>query len=41
MKIIVIIETYDSSTVEDIERVVDTGLNNNGIDCSYDVEVKE
>ena len=39
--ITVTIEVYDNSSVEDIERAVSAGLDSNGIDCSYDVEVKE
>ena len=38
----VTIEVYDNSTVEDVERAVSVGLDNNGIDCTYDVEeIKE
>lgn len=36
--IIVTVEVYDESTVEDIEEAINTGLNNNGIDCTYDVQ---
>lgn len=39
--ITVTIEIYDNSSVEDVERAVSAGLNNNGIDCTYDVEEKE
>lgn len=40
--ITVIIEVYDNSSVEDVERAVSAGLDNNGIDCTYEVEeVKE
>lgn len=39
--ITVTIEIYDNSSVEDVERAVSAGLDNNGIDCTYDVEVKE
>ena len=40
--ITVTIEVYDNSSVEDIERVISAGLDNNGIDCTNDVEeVKE
>ena len=36
MKTITItIEVYDASTVEDVERA---GLDNNGIECTYNVE---
>lgn len=38
----VTIEVYDNSTVEDVEKAVSAGLDNNGIDCTYDVEeIKE
>lgn len=40
--ITVTIEVYDDSTVEDVERAISAGLNDNGIVCTYDVEeVKE
>lgn len=39
--ITVTIEVYDNSSVEDVERAVSTGLDSNGIDCTYDVEEKE
>ena len=40
--ITVIIEVYDNSSVEDVERAVSAGLDNNRIDCTYEVEeVKE
>ena len=36
MKTITItIEVYDASTVEDVERAVSAGLDNNGIECTY------
>lgn len=39
MKTITItIEVYDASTVEDVERAVSAGLDNNGIECTYNVE---
>ena len=39
MKTITItIEVYDASTVEDAERAVSAGLDNNGIECTYNVE---
>lgn len=36
----VTVEVYDGSTVEDVERAVEDGLNSKGIDCTYDVEEK-
>lgn len=36
--ITVTIEIYDNSSVEDVERAVSAGLDNNGIDCTYDVK---
>lgn len=36
--ITVTIEVYDNSSVEDVERVVSAGLDNNGIDCTYDIK---
>lgn len=42
MKIILItVEVYDNSTTEDVEKAIGAGLNNNEIDCTYDVEEKE
>lgn len=37
----VTVEVYDGSTVEDVERVVEDGLNSKGIDCTFNVEKKE
>lgn len=40
--ITVTIEIYDNSSVEDVERAISAGLDNNGIDCTYNVEeIKE
>lgn len=39
--IMITVEVYDDSTVEDIERAVSSGLDNCGIDCSYDIEMAE
>lgn len=36
--IIVTIEAYDNSSVEDVERAVSTGLDSNGIHCTYDIK---
>lgn len=42
MKIItVLIDVFDDSTSEDIERAVFAGLDSNGIDCIYNVEERE
>ena len=33
------VEVYDeSTTVEDVERAISAGLNDNGSDCTYDVK---
>ena len=37
----VTIEIYDKSTIEDVEKAIDSGLNDAGIDCTYNVEEKE
>lgn len=37
----VAVEVYDRSTVKDVERAIDEGLNNKGIDCTFNVEKKE
>lgn len=39
--VLITVEIYDNSTTEDIERAISAGLDNNGIDCTYDVEEKE
>lgn len=36
----VTVEVYDGSTVEDVGKAIDEGLNSKGIDCTYDVEEK-
>lgn len=42
MKIItVVIDVFDDSTSEDIERAVSAGFDSNGIDCIYNVEERE
>ena len=38
--ILITVEVYDDSTTEDVERAISAGLDNNGIDCTYDVEEK-
>lgn len=41
MKIILItVEVYDDSTTEDVEKVISAALDNNGIDCTYDIKEK-
>jgi hypothetical protein len=37
--IMITVEVYDKSTVEDVERAVSIGLDDCGIDCSYDIEI--
>lgn len=32
------IEIYDETSAEDVERIISTALNDNGIDCTYNVE---
>ena len=39
--VLITVEICDNSTTEDIERAISAGLDNNGIDCTYDVEGKE
>lgn len=39
--ITVLIDVFDDSTSEDIERAVSAGLDSNGIDCIYNVEERE
>lgn len=39
--ITVVIDVFDDSTSEDIERAVSAGLDSNGIDCIYNVEERE
>lgn len=36
--ITVVIDVFDDSTSEDIERAISAGLDSNGIDCIYRVE---
>lgn len=38
--VLVTVEIYDDSTTEDVETAISAGLDNNGIDCTYDVEEK-
>ena len=35
------VEVYDGTEVEKIENIVSSALDNNGIDCSYNVEEME
>lgn len=39
--VLITVEIYDNSTTEDVERAISAGLDNNGIDCTYNVEEKE
>lgn len=39
--ITITVEVYDNTTVEQIENIVSAALDNNGIDCTYDVEESE
>lgn len=36
----ILIETYDDTTKEKIENIIDEALNHYGIDCSYDINEK-
>ena len=36
--ITITIEVYDGTTTDQIESIVGDTLDNNGIDCTYDVE---
>jgi hypothetical protein len=35
------VEVYDGTKTEEIERIVSAALDNNGIDCTYDIEEVE
>ena len=39
--ITITIEVYDGTTTDQIENIVGDALNNNGIDCTYDVNESE
>lgn len=39
--VLITVEVYDDSTVEDVEKAIDSGLNDVGINCIYNVEEKE
>lgn len=39
--ITITVEVYDGTKTEEIERIVSATLDNNGIDCTYDVEEVE
>lgn len=39
--IIVTVEIYDKTEIEKVEDIISDALNNNGIDCTFDVEEKE
>lgn len=39
--ITVVIDVFDDSTSEDIERAVSARFDSNGIDCIYNVEERE
>lgn len=40
-EILIKVEVYDGTEVEDIEQIVSAALDNNGIDCTYDIEEVE
>lgn len=37
-KINIEIEIYDETSTEDVERIISAVLDDNGIDCTYNVE---
>lgn len=39
--ITITVEVYDGTDTEEIENIMSAALNNNGIDCTYDVEEAE
>ena len=39
--ITITVEVYDGTTTDQIENIVGDALNNNGIDCTYDVNESE
>ena len=39
--ITITVEVYDETTTEQIENIVCDALDNNGIDCTYDVNESE
>lgn len=39
--VLITIEVYDNSRVEDVEKAINSGLNDAGIDCTYDVKERE
>ena len=39
--ITITVEVYDRTTTDQIENIVGDALNNNGIDCTYDVNESE
>ena len=39
--ITITVEVYDGTTTDQIENIVGNALNNNGIDCTYDVNESE
>lgn len=39
--VVIDVFVFDDSTSEDIERAVSAGLDSNGIDCIYNVEVRK
>lgn len=38
--ITVTVEVYDNSTIEEVEKAIDKGLNSKSIDCTYNIEEK-
>ena len=39
--ITIAVEVYDGTTTDQIENIIGDALNNNGIDCTYDVNESE
>ena len=39
--ITITVEVYDGTATEQIENIVSAALDNNGIDCTYNVEESE
>ncbi len=38
--ILISVKVNDNSTLEDVERAISAGLDNNSIDCTYDIELE-
>lgn len=41
MEVLIRLDVFDNSTLNDVERAISAGLDSNSIDCIYNLEERE